>query len=217
MRIDKNSYGSVALVYAICTAVALALWIWVKIALIVWPMTAALAWFCVWQTVFFTVPRRVRTAPEDVVTSVVDGKVVFVGKVFESEYLQRECIQVSVYMNFFDVHANFWPIGGKISFYKYCPGLHLLAFEPKASVKNEHTLVCVQTKQGKEVFFKQIAGGFARRIVCYAARCTDAIAGEQCGIIKFGSRIDLFLPLDAEILVKEGQFVRACETAVAKL
>lgn len=217
MKIDNNSYGSLALVFILGFAAIAILWIWVKLLFIVLPITAAILWFCVWQTAFFSVPKRYRKSEDNVVTSVADGRVVFVGRAYEREYLQRDCIQVSVYMNFFDKHANFWPISGRVQYYKYCPGLHLLAFEPKASVKNEHTLVHIKSDSGADVFFKQIAGGFARRIVCYAERTDKAIAAEQCGIIKFGSRIDLFLPLDAQILVSEGQLVRACETEIARL
>ena len=101
--------------------------------------------------------------------------------------------------------------------YKYHPGKHSLAFKPKVSLDNEHTCVCVRTASGKEVFFKQIAGGFARRIVCYAQNEKHCRAGQQCGVIKFGSRIDMYLPLDADIKVQLGDYVRACETILAEL
>ena len=120
-------------------------------------------------------------------------------------------------MDFFDVHANFWPVTGEITYYRYYPGKHLLAFRPKASEDNEHTCTCIRNSDGKEVFFKQIAGTFARRIVSYSTIGGLTVAGEQCGIIKFGSRIDIYLPLDAKIAVKPGQQVRACETVIAEI
>ena len=113
-------------------------------------------------------------------------------------------------------YTNFWPMGGKISYYRYHPGRYLLAFLPKASEKNEHSSTAITNSRGT-VFFKQIAGTFARRIVCYSREGDEVGRGSQCGIIKFGSRIDLFLPLDAEIKVKEGDFTRACETVIAQL
>ena len=171
----------------------------------------------VWQTMFFRVPQRERAGSEHIVTAVADGRIVINEKVYEPEFLKRECIQVSIYMDFFDVHANFWPVDGVVTYYKYHPGKHFLAFKPKASEENEHTCTCIRTPGGKDVFFKQLAGGFARRIVCYAREGLDVTAGEQCGIIKFGSRIDIYLPLDAEILVEKGQYVRACETIIARL
>lgn len=165
---------------------------------------------------FFRVPDRETVAGERAVTSVADGEVVIIDKVYEKEYIKGECIQVSVYMDFFNVHVNFWPISGEVTYYKYHPGKYLLAFLPKASELNEHTSVAIRNMYG-EVFFKQLAGTFARRIVCYAKVGGTGERGSQCGIIKFGSRIDMYLPLDAKIKVNLGDEVRACETIIAEL
>lgn len=165
---------------------------------------------------FFRVPQRNRVEGEKVVTSVADGRVVVIEKVYEPEHLKCECMQVSVYMDFFNVHVNFWPIDGEVTYYKYHPGKYLLAYLPKASELNEHTSVGIKGEHG-EVFFKQLAGTFARRIVCYAKPGSHELKGDQCGIIKFGSRIDMYLPLDADIKVKLGDFVRASESVIAEL
>ena len=165
---------------------------------------------------FFRVPQRNRVEGEKVVTSVADGRVVVIEKVYEPEHLKCECMQVSVYMDFFNVHVNFWPIDGVVTYYKYHPGKYLLAYLPKASELNEHTSVGIKGERG-EVFFKQLAGTFARRIVCYAKPGSHELKGDQCGIIKFGSRIDMYLPLDADIKVKLGDFVRASESVIAEL
>ena len=101
--------------------------------------------------------------------------------------------------------------------FMYHAGRHFFAFKPKASEENEHACLCVKTEGGQEVFFKLLAGGFARRIACYGRKGDAVKAGEQCGIIKFGSRVDIYLPLDSEILVKPGDYVRACASAVALL
>lgn len=217
MKIDHDSYGSVALVYGISTAVAVLLFLFVKNPLILWPCIALLLWFCIWQTAFFRVPVRKRNGSGRLVTSVADGRVVIVEKVLEPEVLKRECLQISVYMNFFDVHSNFWPMDGTVLKYEYHPGDHFFASHPKASVLNEHTCVLMKNREGKEILFKQIAGGFARRIACHAAPGQTVTAGSQCGIIKFGSRIDMFLPLDAEVKVKPGDLVRASETVLAEI
>ena len=119
-------------------------------------------------------------------------------------------------MDFFNVHVNFWPISGQVTYYKYHPGKYLLAFLPKASELNEHTSVALKNEFG-EVFFKQLAGTFARRIVCYAKVGNMETKGTQCGIIKFGSRIDMYLPLGSDIKVNVGDEVRACETVIAEL
>ena len=165
---------------------------------------------------FFRVPQRQRIGLDNQVTSVADGKVVIIDKVYEDEYIKGECIQVSVYMDFFNVHVNYWPVSGEVTYYKYHPGKYLLAFLPKASELNEHSSVGIKNEYG-DVFFKQLAGTFARRIVTYATPGANEIKGDQCGVIKFGSRIDLYLPVDAEIKVKLGDYVKACETVIAEL
>lgn len=165
---------------------------------------------------FFRVPSRVRVGADNQVTSVADGKIVVIDKVVENEYIKGECLQVSVYMDFFNVHVNYWPIDGNVTYYKYHPGKYMLAFLPKASELNEHTSVAVRSTYG-DVFFKQIAGTFARRIVCHANPGADVVKSDECGIIKFGSRIDMYLPLDAVIKVKLGDTVRGSETVIAEL
>lgn len=217
MKLDRSSYGAVALVWLIAACIVAAALLFV---ISIWAagliVLAAVA-FAVWQTLFHMVPQRRKAGSSTVVSSAADGTVVAVKKVVEREYLCRECVLVSVYMDFWDVHANFWPVTGTVSYAMYHPGRHFLAFKPKASEENEHACTCIVTPEGKEVFFKQLAGGFARRIVNYASVGLAVTAGEQCGIIKFGSRMDIYLPTEAEILVSVGDSVRACETLIARL
>ena len=217
MSLDRSSYGAVAIVY-ILSALVLALVFLATGNPVVRGIVAALVLvFCVWQTSFHIVPKRRCVPSEGEVVSVADGRVVSVGKSFEREHLCRECIMVSVYMDFWDKHANFWPVKGTVTYTMYHPGRHFLAFKPKASEENEHACMSVRTDSGAEVFFKLLAGGFARRIACYGRKGDGVQAGEQCGIIKFGSRVDMYLPLDSQVLVKPGDYVRACATVVAKL
>ena len=217
MKLDKNTYGTVLMVYLISIAIAVVLFSGNCVWWIKYPVAAFLLWFCGWQTMFHMVPVREKIGNESLVSAVADGKIVFIGNVNEKEWLGREMIMISTYMDFWDVHANFWPVTGTVSYAKYHPGKHFLAFKPKASEENEHTCTSIMTESGKEVYFKQLAGGFARRIVNYAQKDMKVTAGEQCGIIKFGSRIDMLVPVDSEILVKVGQIVRACETPMARL
>ena len=217
MRLDKNTYGTVLLVYVICAAIIFLLFRFVHIWWIVWPLVAVLVWVCLWQTAFHMVPNRKHNGSSTLVSAVADGKVLHIQNAYEKEFLKRDCILISIYMDFWDVHANFWPVTGTVTYAMYHPGEHFLAFKPKASEENEHTCTSIRTSEGRDVFYKQLAGGFARRIVCYAKDGLEVTAGEQCGIIKFGSRIDIYLPLDAEILVSEGQQVRACETIIARI
>lgn len=217
MNLDKNSYGSLALVYLIGLAILIPTAVWVSSPVVLWTVTAFVLLVCVWQTAFFRVPRRHPAGSGKVVTAVADGRVVIKEKVFEPEFLKCECIQVSIYMDFFNVHANFWPVSGEVKYYKYYPGEHFLAFKPKASEENEHTCTAILADEGRYVFFKQLAGTFARRIVCYSTPGLMTEAGKQCGIIKFGSRIDMYLPLDADIKVNIGDRTRAAETVIAVL
>lgn len=217
MRLDKNTYGTVLAVYLFSAAVVFVLWRWVPQWWINLPLTLGMVWFCAWQTYFHMVPDRKPSGNEHHVSAVSDGKVVFIGKVFAGGYLQRDCLMISVYMDFWDLHANFWPVTGTVSYAEYFPGKHLLAFKPKASEENEHFCTAIRMPEGKEVLFKQLAGGFARRIVCYAKKGMPVKAGDQCGIIKFGSRIDYYLPLDAKILVKEGDLVKGVTSIIAEI
>jgi len=217
MRLDKNTYGTVLLVYLFCGLCVFALWRWVPYWWINLPLSLGFLWVCGWQTYFHMVPDRVPTGDDHRVSAVSDGKVVFIGRADEPLYLKQETIMISVYMDFWDLHANFWPVTGTVSFAEYFPGKHMLAFKPKASEENEHSCTAIRTPAGQEVLFKQLAGGFARRIVCYAKPGMAVQAGTQCGIIKFGSRIDYFLPIDAKILVKEGDLVKGVTSVIAEI
>ena len=217
MTLDRSSRAAVGLLWLACIAVDAATFLlsrslWAALTLAV-PLLA----LCIWQTAFHMVPRRKRTGGELDVTSVADGKVVAVKKIPEREFLCRDSVMVSVYMDFWDLHANFWPVSGEVEYMMYHAGRHFLAFKPKASEENEHACMSVRTPGGDSVFFKLLAGGFARRISCYGAKGSRAVAGEQCGIIKFGSRVDIYLPADAEILVSPGDRVLACTTVIARL
>ena len=214
--IHKDCYGTILLVWLICAPLAYLIMRFIPWPFISYPLCTIPMFFMGFVLFFFRVPSRIRVGADNQVTSVADGKIVVIDKVVENEYIKGECLQVSVYMDFFNVHVNYWPIDGNVTYYKYHPGKYMLAFLPKASELNEHTSVGVRSEYG-DVFFKQIAGTFARRIVCHANPGADIIKSEECGIIKFGSRIDMYLPLDAEIKVKLGDTVRGSETVIAEL
>ena len=217
MKLDKNSRGTILIVWAVCIALFVLLCLLTKAAWLEWLVgliLLAVGSFC---TFFFRVPDRSGPGSETTVTSVADGEVVIIDHIFEKEFLRRECIRISIYMDFMNVHANFWPVTGEVIYCQYHPGKHKLAFLPKSSELNEHATTAIRTPDGKELLFKQIAGAFARRVVSYSRKGLQVKAGEQCGIIKLGSRIDFFLPLDADVKVDEGDIVRACETVIAEL
>ena len=214
--IHKDCYGTVLLVWSISLVFAFVVLRFIPWTFVSYPLAVIPMFFMGFVLFFFRVPNRQSIGADNDVTSVADGKIVVIDKVYEGEYLQSECLQVSIYMDFFNVHVNFWPVSGEVKYYKYHPGKYMLAFLPKASELNEHTSTAISSPYG-DVFFKQIAGTFARRIVCYAKPGSEEIKGTQCGLIKFGSRIDMYFPLDAEIKVKLGDYVKASESVIATL
>ena len=215
MKLDKDSFDVIIGMTVLMVGLISVVLLFIHNRFVSWPLAGLFFLFLLFVIWFHRVPSRESKGNENSVLAVADGKVVIVEKAFEKEFLKKECIQVSIYMNFFDVHANFWPISGEVSYCKYHPGKYLLAFKPKAAEENEHYSTCLHNEYG-DVFYKQIAGTFARRIVSYSKEGLEVKQGKQMGIIKFGSRIDMFLPLDADIKVKVGDLTRACETLIAE-
>ena len=205
MKLDKDSFDVIIGMTVLMVGLISVVLLFIHNRFVSWPLAGLFFLFLLFVIWFHRVPSRESKGNENSVLAVADGKVVIVEKAFEKEFLKKECIQVSIYMNFFDVHANFWPISGEV----------LLAFKPKAAEENEHYSTCLHNEYG-DVFYKQIAGTFARRIVSYSKEGLEVEQGKQMGIIKFGSRIDMFLPLDADIKVKVGDLTRACETLIAE-
>jgi phosphatidylserine decarboxylase len=165
---------------------------------------------------FFRFPDRQSKIDADAVYSGADGKVVAIEKVHVDEYFNDERIQVSVFMSVLNVHVNWSPVEGEISYKKYHPGKHIVAFNPKSSLINEHTSVVFKDTKGREVMMRQIAGALARRILFYPEEGNVIGQGEAVGMIKFGSRIDLLLPIDAEVKVNIGDITVGTQTLIAK-
>lgn len=166
---------------------------------------------------FFRVPNIKYEGPENEIICPADGKVVVIEEVDETEYFNDRRIQISIFMSPLNVHANFNPISGLFKYAKYHKGLFLVAWHPKSSTENERTTFVIEHASGKEVLFRQIAGAVARRICYYVEPGDKAKAGEEFGFIKFGSRIDLLLPLDTKINVKIGDIVKGRITKIGEL
>lgn len=166
---------------------------------------------------FFRDPKREFTINEGQIIAPADGKVVVIEETEEGEYFKDKRLQVSIFMSPINVHINRYPIAGKVAFFKYHPGKFLAAWEPKSCTDNERTTVVVEHKNGKKILFRQIAGALARRIVWY---CKEGDVAEQCGqmgFIKFGSRVDLFLPLDTKLNVKIGDVVKGSQSVIGSI
>ena len=158
---------------------------------------------------FFRIPARTCVFTDNDIMCPADGKVVVIEEVLETEYFNDKRIQISIFMSPMNVHANYNPISGIVKYVKYHAGLFLVAWHPKSSTENERTTMVIEHSSGKEVLFRQVAGAVARRICYYIQPEQKAITGEEFGFIKFGSRIDVFLPLDCEINVKIGDKVQS--------
>lgn len=159
------------------------------------------------------------TTPEDAkaVYAPADGTVVVIEKTNESEHLGDDRIQVSIFMSPLNVHVNRAPVKGRVSYFRYHPGKYLVAWHPKSSTENERTTVVMETASGVKVLFRQIAGALARRIKWYVKEGDQLAQGQEFGFIKFGSRVDVFLPLNAEVLVKINEKTTGGKTVIARL
>jgi len=166
---------------------------------------------------FFRSPSISISTDETQVLCPADGKVVVIEEAEETEFLKDKRIQLSVFMSPINVHINRNPISGVITYFKYNPGKYLVAWHPKSSTENERTTIVTQNSAGVSVLFRQIAGALARRIVWYVKEGDTVEQGEQFGFIKFGSRVDVFLPLGSEIRVEIGQKVKGGQTVLAVL
>jgi phosphatidylserine decarboxylase len=165
---------------------------------------------------FFRNPKRKAKINDNIIISPVDGKVVAIEKVYEKEYFKDERIQISIFMSPLNVHVTRYASSGKIKFSKYHPGKYLVAWHPKSSEKNERTTVVIENNIFGKILYRQIAGAVARRIVNYAKVGDEVVQGTDAGFIKFGSRVDLFLPLDSKIKVELDQIVKGAEDIIAE-
>ncbi|MFN8341458.1 MAG: phosphatidylserine decarboxylase family protein [Cyclobacteriaceae bacterium] len=166
---------------------------------------------------FFRNPVFAIEKNDRVVLAPADGKVVVIEETEETEYLKTRRLQVSIFMSPVNVHVNRMPVGGTISYFKYHPGKYLVAWHPKSSTENERTTVVAKMKNGTEVLFRQIAGALARRIKCYVIEGKQLEQGDEFGFIKFGSRVDIFLPLNARVVVKPGDITKGGRTIIAEI
>ena len=164
---------------------------------------------------FFRNPKRTLEISDQVIVAPVDGKVVVIEEVFESEYFHDKRLQVSIFMSPINVHVTRYPVNGIVKFSKYHPGKYLVAWHPKSSTENERTTIVVDNPNFGEILYRQIAGALAKRIVNYAKEGMNVIQGEDAGFIKFGSRVDLYLPLGTEINVKLNQKAIGGKTIIA--
>ena len=178
-------------------------------------LTFTSAVFSVLILQFFRNPRRVTPVNSNKVIAPADGKIVVLEETVEHEFFKDKRIQVSIFMSPFNVHVNRYPISGEVKFTKYHPGKFLVAWHPKSSIENERTTIVIESEKTGPILLRQIAGAVAKRIVLYAKKGEKCSQGDDMGFIKFGSRVDLFLPFDAKINIKMNDIVKGGQTVIA--
>lgn len=217
MTIHKEGYTSIAIaVLVVFLANALVHYFVPDNVFLVWTVYVFSFLLLLMILQFFRNPRRRIKLDENTILCPADGKVVVIEETEETEYFGDRRIQVSIFMSPINVHVNRNPVSGKVSFFRYHAGKYLVAWHPKSSTLNERTSIAVQTATGKEVLFRQIAGALARRIVWYVREGSEVTQGEEFGFIKFGSRVDVFLPLGTKLDVEIGDKVSGGLTVLGR-
>ena len=215
MKLHKESKGTILVATIIVAVLGLLAVYFLKI----WSLVIIIPLLMMYGLVFwfFRVPNRNVLDHKENVIAPVDGKVVMIKEVFEDEFLKEKAIQISIFMSPLNVHICRYPVSGKVIYKKYHPGKYLVAWHEKSSTENERTTVAVESLTNHKVVFRQIAGYVARRIVFYCNEGDTSKAGHEFGFIKFGSRMDVFLPLDTEITCKIGDKTKGGIDVIAKM
>ena len=220
MRINKEGYKIIGVSGVVCLLIW---WVFYRLlesdasVVLLWSETVFLLLFWFFIVAFFREPRRVRIHDADLVFAPCDGRVVVTENVQETEYLGREMLQISIFMSITNIHMNWVPVGGVVEYFKYHPGRFLVAWHPKSSTENERTTTVVRMPSGQQILFRQIAGLIARRIISYMKVGHAVEQNSVCGFIKFGSRVDVLVPKDSELLVEIGDPVVGSLTPIARL
>ena len=220
MRINKEGYKIIGVSGVVCLLIW---WVFYRLlesdasVVLLWSGTVFLLLFWFFIVAFFREPRRVRIHDADLVFAPCDGRVVVTEVVSEDEYLKEEMLQISIFMSITNVHMNWVPVGGEVEYFKYHPGRFLVAWHPKSSTENERTTTVVRMASGRKVLFRQIAGLIARRIISYMKVGEPVEQNSVCGFIKFGSRVDVLVPKDSELLVEIGDPTVGSQTPIARL
>lgn len=215
MRLHKEGYSIIIITVFVIVILSIVTWFFIP-----WKILQILLYVgffveFIWTMSFFRVPNRLINVNENHILSSADGKIVAIEEVTEDEFFKDKRIMISVFMSPFNIHVNWYPCNGKIIYTKYHPGKYLVAYNPKSSTDNERNSIVLEKEPGNGILIRQIAGIMARRIICNAKQNDKVTQGDEFGIIKFGSRVDLFLPPNVKINVKMGQKVCAQKTVIA--
>ena len=220
MKINKEGYKIITTSGLICLVIWVLIYYFISHdsgagLLITSTITLLAFWFFI--VAFFREPRRVKIHDPELVFSPCDGRVVVTEVVYEDEYIKEEMLQISIFMSITNIHMNWLPVAGEVEYYKYHPGRFLIAWHPKSSTENERTTSVVRLIDGNRVLFRQVAGLIARRIVSYIKVGDKVNQNDVFGFIKFGSRIDVLVPKNSELLVEIGDPVIGSQTPIVRL
>jgi phosphatidylserine decarboxylase len=191
--------------------------VWEDIEILRWAFIICSLMLYVFLLFFFRLPVRALQPDPGLIYAPADGKVVVIEETMENEYFKDNRLQVSIFMSPFNVHCNRYPVSGKIKYVCYHPGQYMVAWHPKSSELNERSTIVIETSEGVEILIRQIAGAVARRIVTYSKENQDVKQGDELGFIKFGSRVDIFLPVGTEVEIPILQQVRANKSIIARI
>jgi phosphatidylserine decarboxylase len=216
IRFHKEGYKIIVIAFILSIAGILLAEKFIEIIWLVKAIQIVILGFLFIVLQFFRNPKRDTNLNENAIIAPVDGKVVVIEEVEEPEYFKDKRLQVSIFMSPINVHVTRYAMSGKVKYSKYHPGKYLVAWHPKASTENERTTIVLDNKVFGEVLYRQIAGALAKRIVNYAEEGTEVIQGADAGFIKFGSRVDLYLPIGTELTIKLGDVVKGGTQVVAK-
>jgi phosphatidylserine decarboxylase len=214
MTLHKAGYGLLLKILAALVVINSLLFIYVDNESITYTILAASSIFYFLTLNFFRNPKREVVIDNNTILAPADGKIVVIEETYEPEYLKENRIQVSIFMNVFNVHINWYPINGIVKFFKHHSGRFMAAYLPKSSTENERTTLVIENEKGVSILMRQIAGALARRIVSYANEGEKVSQDQHAGFIKFGSRVDLFLPLNTKINVELDQKVKGSQTII---
>ena len=215
MRFHKEGYPIIATTFVVLALLSVGIWYMSVFPFVKYFLLTGFLILLSWTIYFFRYPRRKVNKGENHILSTADGKIVVIEEVVEEEFFNEKRLMISVFMSPMNVHINWYPFDGEVKYAKYHPGRYFIAYNPKSSEHNERTSVVVENDNGKDVLIRQVAGVMARRVVCYSKKGDKVEQGAEMGMIKFGSRIDFFLPLDVKVNVTMGQKVTAQQTVIA--
>jgi phosphatidylserine decarboxylase len=219
MAIHKEGYKILAAVFMVLVIlnIVAALLLWPENSLFKWLFLIVSGLLYIFILFFFRLPTRYLEPNPGLIYAPADGKVVVIEETVENEYFKAPRLQISIFMSPFNMHSNRYPVSGRIKYVNYHSGNYMVAWHPKSSELNERSTVVIETEKGSEILVRQIAGAVARRIVTYAKKDQMITQGDELGFIKFGSRVDIFLPLGTEVEVPILQQVKANKSIIAKI